>query len=121
MRAIQLAITASAMLLASMAGALAHAFLDHAAPAVGSTVRGSPSEVKIWFSEELQPAFSTIQVVDQSGARVDKDDKQVDPKDQTELKISLKPLTPGSYQVIWRVLSVDSHVTDGKFKFQVAK
>jgi copper resistance protein C len=29
-------------------------------------------------------------------------------------------LAPGSYKVIWRVLSVDTHVTEGDYKFRVA-
>src|SRR5205823_4109614 len=53
------------------AGVLAHAFLDHAAPSVGSTVRGSPAEVRVWFTEALEPAFSTLRVLDQAGAPVD--------------------------------------------------
>src|SRR5258706_12628552 len=42
--------------------ALAHAFLDHARPAVGSTVHGSPAQLKLWFTQQLEPAFSTVQV-----------------------------------------------------------
>ena len=41
------------------ASAFAHAFLDRAAPAVGSAVHGPPAEVKLWFTQELEPAFST--------------------------------------------------------------
>lgn len=103
------------------AAAFAHAFLDHANPAVGSTVHGSPPELRLWYTQELEPAFSTVKVIDQSGAEVDKADPQVDPSDKTILKVSLKPLPPGTYQVVWRVLSVDTHVTDGNFKFTVAQ
>ena len=58
--------------LAPVAGAGAHAFLDHAVPLVGSTVRGSPGEVRVWFTEALEPAFSSLRVVDQNGAQVDR-------------------------------------------------
>ena len=30
-----------------------------------------------------------------------------------------KPLSPGTYKVIWRVLSVDTHRTQGNFSFRV--
>lgn len=106
--------------LAPLTGAVAHAFLDHAAPSVGSTVRGSPSEVRIWFTEALEPAFSTLRVVDQSGAQVDQGNKTVDTGDRTLLKVSLRTLAPGSYKVVWRVLSVDAHTTEGSFSFSVA-
>ena len=42
--------------------ARAHAFLEHAAPAVGSQVRASPSQVTLWFTEKLEPALSRVQV-----------------------------------------------------------
>jgi methionine-rich copper-binding protein CopC len=101
-------------------GAQAHAFLDHASPAVGSTVHGSPPQVQLFFTQNLEPAFSTVQVVNSSGKQVDKGNKAVDPKSPAELDISLNTLPPGDYKVIWRVLSVDTHTTEGKFEFTVA-
>lgn len=106
--------------LAFAASALAHAFLDHASPAVGSTVRGPPNGVSLWFTQELEPAFSTVGVLDASGKPVDKGDKQVDSGDRTLLRVSLPPLSPGTYRVRWRVLSVDTHVTEGDFTFDVS-
>ncbi|HWW93893.1 MAG TPA: copper resistance protein CopC [Vicinamibacteria bacterium] len=35
------------------------------------------------------------------------------------LQVSLNPLGPGTYRVKWRVLSVDTHVTEGDFTFRV--
>lgn len=98
----------------------AHAFLDHASPAVGSTVHGSPARVQLFYTQNLEPAFSTVQVVDANGKQVDKGNKTVDPKSPAELDVSLNTLPPGDYKVIWRVLSVDTHTTEGKFTFTVA-
>jgi methionine-rich copper-binding protein CopC len=100
--------------------ARAHAFLDHAAPAVGSTVRAPPAQVKLWFTQALEPAFSTARVVDQSNQRVDRADAKVDPGNAALLQVSLPPLAPGRYRVVWRVLSIDTHVTEGDFTFDVA-
>src|SRR2546430_7216017 len=47
-----------AALLFGVAGARAHAVLDRAEPRVGSTVRTAPADVKLWFTERLEPAFS---------------------------------------------------------------
>jgi copper resistance protein C len=101
------------------AGALAHAFLDRAVPAVGSTVHGPPAEVRLRFTQELEPAFSTVRVFDKNGAQVDRMDKQLDRNDASLLKVSLPRLAPGIYRVVWRVLSVDTHVTEGDFTFEV--
>ena len=100
-------------------GVLSHAFLDHAVPLVGSTVHGSPGEVKVWFTQELEPAFSNLRVVDQNGAQVDKQNNALDPSDKAVLKVSLPSLPPGKYKVFWHALSVDTHTTDGTFSFEV--
>jgi methionine-rich copper-binding protein CopC len=97
----------------------AHAFLDHAAPAVGSVIHGSPAQVRLWFTQELEPAFSTVQVKDRDGRQVDKQDKNVDHANPMLMQVSLPQLAPGKYRVVWRALSVDTHVTEGDFTFDV--
>ena len=97
----------------------AHAFLDHAAPAVGSAIHGSPAQVRLWFTQELEPAFSTLKVLSADGKQVDKQDKQVDRANGALLQVSLPQLAPGRYRVVWRALSVDTHVTEGDFTFEV--
>ena len=57
---------------------------------------------------------------DEKGAKVDKGDVQVDPNDGALLRVSLNPLPPGTYKVVWHVVSVDTHPTEGDFTFQVA-
>lgn len=117
------ALARTAVLLAALAlpaGTLAHAFLDRAVPAVGSTVHGRPAEVRLRFSQPLEPAFSTVRVLDAGGKQVDRMDKQLDRGDASVLKVSLPPLAPGVYRVQWRVLSVDTHITEGDFTFEVA-
>ena len=97
----------------------AHAFLDHAAPAVGSAIHGSPAQVRLWFTQELEPAFSTVQVQDRDGRRVDKQDNNVDRANPMLMQVTLPQIAPGRYRVVWRALSVDTHVTEGDFTFDV--
>jgi copper resistance protein C len=97
----------------------AHAFLDHASPAVGSTVAAAPETVTMWFTQELEPAFTTATVSDVSGNAVATGAAQVDPKDPTVLRVALKKLSPGTYTVSWHVLSVDTHTTTGHFSFEI--
>ena len=99
----------------------AHAFLKRAEPAVGSTVQISPGEVRIWFSEKIEPAFSTMQIFDLSGKEVDKRDVHSDRSNQALLRVSVPPLSPGTYKVVWRVVSVDTHGTKGSFTFRVVR
>src|SRR4029077_16596882 len=109
------------ILLAESARLEAHAFLKDAEPGVGSTVQTSPSEVRIRFTENVEPAFSSIQVLDASGKEVDKRDVHLDRSDGALLHVSLPRLNAGVYKVVWRVVSVDTHVTNGNFTFRVTR
>lgn len=97
----------------------AHAFLSGATPAVGGTVRAAPPEVRIDFTEGVEPAFSTIVVTDAQGARVDRGAVRLAGGD-AHLAIGLTPLAAGRYLVHWRVVATDSHRTEGSFRFTVA-
>ena len=110
---------AGALWCAGGQAAEAHAFLDRASPAVGSTVHTSPTEVRIQYTEELEPAYSTAHVEDASGATVSTT-AHVDSRERQVLIVPLGALKPGRYKVIWKVLSVDTHVTNGTFTFTVA-
>ena len=97
----------------------AHVFPDHSDPRVGSEIIASPSVVKIWFDGALEPVFSTLRVLDLSGKEVCRDDSRVDAKDSTLLEVSVPSLPPGKYQVIWKALARDGHLSEGKFNFTV--
>jgi methionine-rich copper-binding protein CopC len=99
----------------------AHAFLDHASPPVGSSVPASPPIVALWFTQDLEPAFSSVTVTNEAGQRVDLANAQIPQGSPAELRIGLKPLPPGTYLVSWHVVSVDTHPTEGTFTFEVAK
>ena len=99
--------------------AVAHSGLQRAEPPVESTLKRSPKELKLYFSERLEPAYSKVRVEDGRGGRVDRDDSRVDRSNPLLLRVTLPPLAPGTYTVIWRVLSVDSHITEGRFTFRV--
>jgi copper resistance protein C len=116
MQAIRL-LTLAAALVAGAATAHAHAYLDHTSPRVGSTVASSPSEVRMWFTQPLEPKFTTAQVRSSSGAVVASGG--VDGADPKQIVIRVQALPPGSYKVFWKVLSVDAHHTEGSFGFQV--
>jgi hypothetical protein len=117
------ALAAGALALAALAGAEranGHAILTRAEPPPGATLRDPPAEVKLWFSGDLEPAFSSVQVLDTGGRRVDQGDSRVDNADRGLLRVGLPRLDPGRYRVVWRVVAVDTHVSRGELAFQVA-
>jgi copper resistance protein C len=104
------------LLLLATGQASAHAFLDRAEPRVGNTVATAPREVTLWFTQKLEAAFSTLTVTNAAGQRVDTGKARVS---GSQMSISLRSGGAGTYHVTWRVLSVDTHTTDGSFTFQV--
>ncbi len=99
--------------------AQAHALPRSEAPSAGSTLAQPPAEVVITFSEPIEPRFSTLQVVDVTGARVDTNAAQTAADDARLYRTALKKLPPGIYKVIWHVTSVDTHKTEGSYSFTV--
>jgi methionine-rich copper-binding protein CopC len=110
----------AAAILAWPVGALAHALLRTADPAVGGTLRAAPPQVEITFTEAVEPRFSAIAVTDGAGRQVDRKDVHVSGGDAHRLAVSLERLGPGEYTVTWHALSVDTHKTEGSYSFTVA-
>jgi len=94
-------------------------------PAANATVAERPSEIRLWFNESIERRFSRVTVSRaerdaatgelQAQERVD-EGVEAGPSVTRELAVKLPAtLAPGVYLVQWRVLSIDSHRTTGKF------
>jgi hypothetical protein len=105
---------------AAIPQALAHAHLQTANPAAGSTVNAAPADLTCNFTEALEPKFSQLEVRDASGKRVDTGDMHLAPGNAKQMMIGLPKLRAGVYTVIWHATSVDTHKTEGRFTFTVA-
>ena len=90
--------------------------LDHATPAVGSTISSAPREIVLSFTEQLEPKFSGVEVRNADGAVVNSGPAKAS---GTEMRVALKPLSAGTYKVICHALSVDTHRTNGSYGFRV--
>jgi copper resistance protein C len=110
--------TATLFTVIAVTTAEAHAFLDHAEPRVGSTVPTAPRELSLTYTQNLEPAFSAVEVSDANGKRVDLGKPSIS---ASVMRVGLKPLLPGTYRVRWHVLSVDTHTTEGNFTFHVGQ
>jgi len=100
--------------------AFAHAFLDHAMPGVGTSVAASPSELELTFTEGVVVAFSGVRVATVSGAAIPVGRPTVGPENTLHVRLG-RPLKPGTYVVSWHVVSVDTHHTQGTYKFTVGQ
>jgi methionine-rich copper-binding protein CopC len=102
------------VMLCGVAGA--HAFLEQAEPRVGSGISVPPREVALRFTQDLEPAFSNAAITDAAGRRVDLGEVAIR---GNVMRVPLREIGTGNYRVTWRVLSVDTHITEGAFSFRV--
>ncbi|MGI4814326.1 MAG: copper resistance CopC family protein [Janthinobacterium lividum] len=110
---------ASALTLAPVQYALAHAHPKHQSPDAGASLARAPAEVSIEFDNALEPAFSTLQVTDAQGRDVTTGKSTVDSVDKKLMKVSLKSLPAGNYAVAWVAVASDGHRTQGHYSFDV--
>jgi copper transport protein len=107
-------------LIAGAQPALAHANLVRSEPPANSAQKTSPTRVRLWFSEDIEPSFTSARVLDGAGSQLDKRDGHRLPDDSKALELSLPELQPGLYTVAWNALSAaDGHATSGSFAFTV--
>jgi methionine-rich copper-binding protein CopC len=102
------------------ASGLAHAMLDGATPAVGSSVPPTDT-IRLRYTEGVEARFSSVTVSPDGGTPLPSAKAEVDPADNKVLTLHLAGmLTPGRYRVDWHIVSVDSHRTEGSFTFTVS-
>jgi methionine-rich copper-binding protein CopC len=112
-----------AILVAGFIGAVAHAHptLETTDPGQRATVP-SPKEIRLTFTEDLIAKFSGLTVKDQGGQLVETASPIVDPNHRRQLIVPItKALPPGTYDVDWHAVSVDTHKVSGHFSFKVAQ
>ena len=102
--------------------ASAHALLLRSDPKADAILQATPSEVRLWFSEAINPLTSKAVVVDPTNHEVDRGDSHRDANNDHEMEVSLQLLPAGTYIVDWRTQSEeDGHIVGGSFIFRIAR
>ncbi len=98
-----------------------HAYLDESSPDAGDIVEDVPDEVRLWFTEPLEPDHSFIILYDATGEEIDEVESRIDPDDQFQMYTPLPDDLPnGTYTVQWRNISAaDGHSESGFFSFTI--
>ena len=99
--------------------AYAHAMLERASPPASGEASVSPPELDLTFSEGVEPLFSTVEVRNAAGAAIAAGKPHTAPGNDRRLVVDLPKLSPGIYTVIWHATSVDTHKTEGSYRFTV--
>jgi copper transport protein len=117
-RAGLLALVAAAAL-ALPAAAWAHAALLRTAPVASRTINAAPTEVRLTYSEPVEPRFAIVSVTDASGRQVTSGDPARAAGSPQTIVTPVRRLPEGWYLVFWRVISADGHPVRGAFTFAV--
>ena len=101
----------------------AHAGLKSSEPAASSVLEQAPKEIVLNFGEVVEVSFGSIRLFDSNSQlivlptpRHGAVDGEVDAK---TVRVAIPDLGPGSFLVVWRVVSADSHPVQGAFAFQI--
>ena len=105
--------------LAVPAAAWAHAALLRTAPVASRTVNEPPKEVRLSYSEPVEPRFAIVSVTDAAGSQVTSGAPRRAQGEPQTLVTPLRKVPEGWYLVFWRVISADGHPVRGAFTFAV--
>ncbi|MDD1964533.1 copper homeostasis periplasmic binding protein CopC [Pseudomonas sp. NPDC090203] len=103
--------------------AFAHAHLESQLPAADSEVT-SPKELRLNFSEGVEEKFTKVAIsLDGPGESTEIIQTQSVATDPANKKVLIVvpavPLAPGKYKVEWHAVSVDTHKSEGTYRFKV--
>jgi copper transport protein len=113
-------IVLSLLLLAGAQPVWSHAVLARSEPPPNARLAAAPAEIRLWFTEPVEPAFSAIELRDSQGRVVAAAPGQVDATDPHQLYMQPGALAEGLYTVVWRnVSAADGHHSEGSFPFTI--
>jgi copper transport protein len=92
-------------------------------PGAGEVVPASPPQLRLVFSEPIEPRYTSLDLLDPVGSTLLLGVGSVDPTDEHVLIADLaRPLPDGSYTVDWRAVSAaDGHSTSGFITFGIGQ
>lgn len=97
--------------------ASAHAILVKSQPAKDETITTVPEQIDLWFNDPVRSQYKALAVINSEGKRVDNRDVEQELLDGSHIYATVSDLEPGTYTVRYRVVSQDTHIVTGKFKF----
>ncbi|MGO4370835.1 copper resistance CopC/CopD family protein [Paenibacillus sp. MCAF20] len=95
----------------------AHAYLSHSTPLQDAELQASPEAIKLTFTEKIDSKLSSVTLTKASDGSSIAGKLSAD--GEMTLVYAIPKLESGEYKVVWQVLSLDTHITDGSFRFAI--
>ncbi|SNT02349.1 copper transport protein [Bacillus sp. OK838] len=96
-----------------------HATVISSNPSPNEVMDTLPEKISIQFSENIQPAFHSLEVFSQDGDKIQIQDSAISEQSEKVLEAKWKgTIDEGIYYIKWRVVSSDGHPIEGTIPFQ---
>ncbi len=102
-----------------VASTFAHSQLVKAEPPRRAILTKSPTQVRLWFNENIEGDYASLVVLDAKKQPISDERPALATDDPKSIVLSLPELAPGKYSVKFRVLSVDGHVVESSYDFSI--
>ncbi|WP_244071407.1 copper resistance CopC family protein [Nitrosomonas sp. PY1] len=98
---------------------MAHAALVKSDPPRRATLSASPKQIQLWFNEKIEGAYASVVLLDSNKKALTENNPEVVADDPKSLVLSIPEIGTGKYTIQYRVMSVDGHVIESSFDFNV--
>jgi methionine-rich copper-binding protein CopC len=105
--------------LALPSSAFAHAKMVRSSPEQNAVLTESPKQVDVWFDDKVGTEYKALAVINSKGERVDNKDMVQEASDLAHFYVTVPTLTPDTYTVRYRAVSIDTHIVTGKYQFTI--
>lgn len=104
---------------ASIKTAMAHAMLVKSDPPRRATLTVPPKQIQLWFNEKVEGAYASVIVRNEQENSVTENNPETVADDPKTIVLKLPEIESGRYTVHYRVMSVDGHVIESRYDFNV--
>ncbi|HLP81931.1 MAG TPA: copper resistance CopC family protein, partial [Nitrosomonas sp.] len=78
-----------------------------------------PKQIQLWFNEKIEASYASVTVVDKDKKAVTENNPEIVAEDPKSVVLNLPEIDSGRYTVQYRVMSVDGHVIESSYDFNV--
>lgn len=98
---------------------MAHAALVKSDPSRRATLSTSPKQIQLWFNEKIEGAYASVVLLDSNKKSITDNNPEVVADDPKSVVLNIPEIGTGKYTIQYRVMSIDGHVIESSFDFNI--